>query len=85
MPRYHHRIITPREAQVLQLVSEGYTDGEIAALLVTSVHTIHRTVEHASAKLGARSRAQAVARAIRYGFVELEDDGKKRNIGCLSN
>ncbi len=83
MPRIRRRrVIAPREAQVLQLVSEGYTDQEIAVLLVTSVHTIHRTVEHAAEKLGARSRAQAVARAIRYGFVEPKDD---EEIGCLSN
>ena len=59
------RLLTPRELEVLRLVSEGLTDGEIAARLVLSKHTVHRHVQNTHAKLGCSSRAAAVAKASR--------------------
>ena len=43
----------PRELEILRLVSEGLTDGEIAARLVLSKHTVHRHLQNAYARLGA--------------------------------
>jgi LuxR family maltose regulon positive regulatory protein len=59
------QLLTPRELEVLRLVSEGLTDGEIAARLVLSKHTVHRHVQKTYAKLGCSSRASAVAKANR--------------------
>jgi DNA-binding NarL/FixJ family response regulator len=59
------QLLTPREVEILRLVSEGLTDGEIAARLVLSKHTIHRHVQNAYARLGCSSRAAAVAKANR--------------------
>jgi DNA-binding NarL/FixJ family response regulator len=59
------RLLTPRELEILRLVSEGLTDGEIAARLVLSKHTIHRHLQNAYARLGCSSRAAAVAKANR--------------------
>jgi DNA-binding CsgD family transcriptional regulator len=50
---------------VLRLVAEGLTDGEIAARLVLSRHTVHRHLQNAYARLGCSSRAAAVAEASR--------------------
>lgn len=61
--------LTPRERQVLQLVAEGKTTKEIAAMLGVSVKTTesHRTrVMH---KLGVRTAAALVRYAIREGLV----------------
>jgi LuxR family maltose regulon positive regulatory protein len=59
------RLLTNRELEVLRLVAEGLTDGEIAARLVLSRHTVHRHLQNAYARLGCSSRAAAVAEANR--------------------
>lgn len=58
--------ITPREFEVLVLVARGLTDAQIAAELFLSVHTVHRHVANARAKLGAPSRAAAAAWAVSH-------------------
>jgi LuxR family transcriptional regulator, maltose regulon positive regulatory protein len=55
--------LSPREQQVLGLVARGRTNAEIAATLVLSEHTVHRHVANILVKLGASSRAAAVATA----------------------
>jgi DNA-binding NarL/FixJ family response regulator len=55
--------LTRREVEILRLVAEGLTDGDIAARLVLSKHTVHRHLQNAYAKLGCSSRAAAVAKA----------------------
>jgi DNA-binding CsgD family transcriptional regulator len=62
-------IVTPRELEVLRLVAEGLTDGEIAARLVLSEHTVHRHVANVRRKLDAGSRAAAVREATRLGLL----------------
>jgi DNA-binding NarL/FixJ family response regulator len=57
--------ITPREADVLELLSEGLTNRQIAERLVLSEHTVHRHVANILRKLDAPSRAAAVARHLR--------------------
>jgi ATP/maltotriose-dependent transcriptional regulator MalT len=57
------QLLTPRELEVLRLVSEGLTDGEIATRLVLSKHTVHRHMQKVYARLGCSSRAAAVAKA----------------------
>jgi LuxR family transcriptional regulator, maltose regulon positive regulatory protein len=55
--------LTRRELEVLRLVAEGLSDGQIAARLVVSEHTVHRHVANVRNKLGVSSRSAAVARA----------------------
>jgi ATP/maltotriose-dependent transcriptional regulator MalT len=57
------QLLTPREIEILRLVSEGLTDAEVAAQLVLSKHTVHRHLQNAYARLGCSSRAAAVAKA----------------------
>jgi LuxR family maltose regulon positive regulatory protein len=64
-PAPRDQLLTPRELEILRLVSEGLTDGDIAARLVLSKHTIHRHLQNAYARLGCSSRASAVAKANR--------------------
>jgi ATP/maltotriose-dependent transcriptional regulator MalT len=61
--------LTPRELEVIRLVAEGLTDGEIAARLVLSKHTVHRHLQNAYARLGCGSRASAVAEANRLNLL----------------
>jgi DNA-binding NarL/FixJ family response regulator len=51
--------LTDREKQVVQLVAEGYTDGEIAQALCISVFTVQNHVKSILRKLNARNRTQA--------------------------
>jgi DNA-binding CsgD family transcriptional regulator len=56
--------LTPREAEVLAWVARGRSDGEIGALLAISPRTVDKHLENTFRKLGVRSRAEAVARAL---------------------
>jgi two-component system NarL family response regulator len=61
--------LTPRETDVLRLVAEGKRDREIALLLGLSEPTIRTHMTHILAKLGTRSRTEAVVVAISRGLV----------------
>lgn len=54
--------VSPREAEVLDLVASGCSNAEIAEQLFLSVRTVERHLLNAYAKLGTRGRAEATAR-----------------------
>ncbi len=56
--------LTPRERECLKWVAAGKTDWEISQILNISEQTAHGYVQNALIKLGARTRAQAVAQAL---------------------
>lgn len=60
---------TAREREVLALLAGGATDGQIASMLELSPATVQTHVRNAKAKLGARTRAQAVALAIQRELI----------------
>jgi PAS domain S-box-containing protein len=62
---------TSREREVLALLAAGATDEQIAGLLELSPATVQTHVRNAKAKLGARTRAQAVALALQGGMIDL--------------
>ena len=53
--------LSEREAEVLDLLAQGYSYKEIATQAGVSYHTVHSHVRHIYEKLHVRSRAQAVA------------------------
>jgi DNA-binding CsgD family transcriptional regulator len=59
-----HDLLTPREVEVLDAISHGLSNKAIARRLDISLHTVKFHVESVFRKLGARSRAEAVARAL---------------------
>ena len=59
--------LTDRELQVLGLVAAGLQSGDIAEHLLLSPETVRSHVHNAKRKLGARTRAQAVAIALGTG------------------
>jgi DNA-binding NarL/FixJ family response regulator len=65
-----YEALTPRESEVLQQMSFGLGNREIAAVLGISAHTAKFHVAQVIAKLDAGSRAHAVANALRAGLVD---------------
>jgi DNA-binding CsgD family transcriptional regulator len=63
-------LLTDREREVLEHVAEGLTTREIARQLEIRPATVRTHVEHAREKLGARTRAEAVARAMELRQLE---------------
>ncbi|TMF15208.1 MAG: response regulator transcription factor [Chloroflexi bacterium] len=57
--------LTPRERDVLRLMSDGKSNGEIATLLFVSENTVKTHVSNILDKLGCRDRAAAVLTAWR--------------------
>lgn len=53
--------LTRREAEVLGLVADGLSNGEIASTLFVGVATVKTHINAIFAKLGVRDRAQAIA------------------------
>jgi DNA-binding NarL/FixJ family response regulator len=61
--------LTPREMEVLQALSEGLSNKEIANRMHISVETERSHMMNILTKLGARSRLQALVIAARHGIV----------------
>lgn len=63
--------LTPRERQVLALLSGGLTIGQIATRLAISPRTVETHVAKLYRKLGVGGRVQAISRAATLGLVDL--------------
>jgi DNA-binding NarL/FixJ family response regulator len=61
-------LLTPREVEVLALIGQGMSNKAIARRLAISAHTVKYHLEAIFAKLGVRSRAEAVTRGLRLGL-----------------
>jgi len=62
-------LLTTREKEVLQLVTKGYSNGEIALELHISINTVKRHMNNIFLKLGVTTRTQAVRVALNKGLV----------------
>lgn len=63
--------ITPREADVLRLIATGCTYAQVADRLGVSLHTVCTHVKNAYRKLGVRSGASAVMRAMELRILQV--------------
>jgi DNA-binding CsgD family transcriptional regulator len=64
-------ILTAREIEVLQFVSGGYSNGEIAGYLKITERTVKYHVSEILRKLKVSSRTEAVVEAARSGIIAL--------------
>jgi DNA-binding NarL/FixJ family response regulator len=62
-------MLTDREREVLQLISEGCSNQEIADQLYLSLGTIKAYVRTILNKLSVDDRVQAAAKAVREGLI----------------
>lgn len=63
--------ITPREREILTLITQGNANKEIAATLGISEDTVKQHVSRILDKLRVKDRAQATAEALRRGIVRM--------------
>jgi DNA-binding NarL/FixJ family response regulator len=64
-------MLTPREREILALIGDGLSNKAVARRLGISVHTVKFHLEALFTKLDATSRAEAVAKGLRGGVIEL--------------
>ncbi|MTI64065.1 response regulator transcription factor [Methylophaga sp.] len=62
-------ILSPREKEVLLLVSKGYTSKEIAKTLDLSYYTVREYVSNVYKKLSVKNKMQAVSEATLLGII----------------
>lgn len=63
------KVLSPREAEILELLATGHTGEQVAEGLVLSPETIRTHIRNAMSKLGARTRTEAVVRALERGEI----------------
>ncbi len=64
-------LLTPREQEILELLAQGYTNGQIAKKLIISVNTVKNHVHNILEKLGVSNRAKLVSYAMTRGLVSV--------------
>ena len=77
--------LTPRQVEVLRLLSEGLTNAEIAAALVISRRTVDHHVSAVLARLGAANRVEAASLARARGFTTQDGQVQRPKIGSSSD
>jgi DNA-binding NarL/FixJ family response regulator len=60
--------LTPREVEVLALITQGMSNLEIAERLYLSINSVKTYIRSGYAKIGATSRSRAVAWCLQHGF-----------------
>jgi LuxR family quorum sensing-dependent transcriptional regulator len=65
----HRPELTDREKECMRWAALGKSEWEISQILGISEHTSEKHLLNAKAKLGATNRVQAVAEAIRHGYI----------------
>ena len=64
--------LTPREVEVLQLISQGLRNKEVGAMLGITEGTVQIHVKNIFAKLGVNDRTGAVQVAVRRGLIHMK-------------
>lgn len=62
--------LSAREIEILEMVSRGLTNKEIAGALQISHYTVRNHINHITAKLQVSDRTEAVTVAMRQGIIE---------------
>jgi DNA-binding NarL/FixJ family response regulator len=61
--------LSPREIEILEMVSKGLTNKEIARVLEISQYTVRNHINHISAKLDVGDRTEAATLALQQGII----------------
>jgi DNA-binding NarL/FixJ family response regulator len=66
-------LLTPREREVLHLISEGHTNGAIAGKLSISIKTVEKHRANLMAKLEVNDLASLIREGIKQGLILLDE------------
>jgi len=66
-------VLSDREKEILRLATKGLSNADIAKELYLSVRTVQGHLGHIFNKLQVGSRTEAVVRALKEGWVTLDD------------
>ncbi|MBI5290664.1 MAG: response regulator transcription factor [Chloroflexi bacterium] len=66
---FHSEELLPEELQILEAIAGGASNKDVAERFFWSDTTVKRRVQEIMEKLGASSRAQAIAEAVRRGWI----------------
>lgn len=69
--RATHRPVTPRELEVIELISQGMRNKEIASALAITEETVQVHLRNIFAKLNVNDRTAALTVAVRRGLIHL--------------
>lgn len=64
--------LTPRENEVLLMLSKGYSKPEISKMLDLSINTVSTHTKQIYSKLHINSRVEAVSKAIQMGIINIK-------------
>jgi NarL family two-component system response regulator LiaR len=67
------KIMSPRELEVLKLATKGLSNQDIADILSLSLRTVQAHLGHIFNKLQVSSRTEAVVRALKAGWITLDE------------
>ncbi len=67
---YNNFDLYERDVEILELLSDGYENRQIAEILFVSTHTIKAYISAILKKLKAKNRTQAVCIAMRLGIIK---------------
>jgi DNA-binding NarL/FixJ family response regulator len=73
-PNEHFVPLSPREMEILQFVTHGLSNKEIAVRLRISQQTVKNHMTSILKKLNVQDRTQAAVTALRHGWVRLQDN-----------
>jgi NarL family two-component system response regulator LiaR len=66
-------VLSDREKEILRLATHGLSNADIAKELCLSIRTVQGHLGHIFNKLRVSSRTEAVVRALKEGWVTLDD------------
>ena len=72
-PNEHYLPLSPREMEILQFVTHGLSNKEIASRLRISQQTVKNHMTSILKKLNVQDRTQAAVTALRHGWVRIQD------------
>ena len=67
--------LRPRERDCLYWAAQGKSAAETADILGLGTETVRKYLKTALTRLNARNKVQAIAKALRWGLLELAGDG----------
>ena len=73
-PRDEERLLTPREEEVVRLITQGLDNFSITREMSLSINSVKTYIRAAYRKMGVSSRSQAVLWGVRHGFLEPESE-----------